>query len=198
MNYALTCSAVSVNSISYFCLIISVKSNILKWSFHKFGANEDAPFLKSLNTQPSRIGWSWYKSPNAMILTLPNRCFVPVSSWSLWSIKLSKVLPTIDISSIITTDKLLYFDLNVFKVSQVGVWFDCLNFDEMQMRLLIHQYWKQPFQYMHKAELLYHLGFLLLWDLTVYIMSDKKHELQHFYQHQLRHLKMHTEEHPLF
>ena len=102
---------------SSFCLMISTNSYILKSSFHKFRAREDAPFSKSRHINLSPTGFNWYKSPTAITLKPPKTAFVPFSCCKRVSIKLSIRLPTIDISSMIITFRCLYFILNVFSSS---------------------------------------------------------------------------------
>ena len=97
--------------------MISINSYIVKSAFHKSSAKEDAPVSKSGHINLSPTGFNWYKSPIAITLKPPKTAFVPVSCSKRVSIKLSVLLPTINISSIIITFRCLYFILNVFNSS---------------------------------------------------------------------------------
>ena len=74
---------------SSFCLMISTNSYIVKSSFHKFHASEDASVSKSRHLNLSPAGFNWYKSPTAITLKPPKTAFVPFSCCKRVSIKLS-------------------------------------------------------------------------------------------------------------
>ena len=72
---------------SSLCLMISTNSYILKSSFHKFRASEDAPFSRSSHIKVSLTHVNWYKSPMALTVKPPKTAFVPVSCCKRVSIK---------------------------------------------------------------------------------------------------------------
>ena len=94
---------------SSFCLMMTTNLYIVNSSFYKFLASEVASSFKSRLIKNHQLVLT---GTNA--LKPPITAFVPVNCCKHVSIKHSILLPTIDISSIMTTFRCLYFILNVF------------------------------------------------------------------------------------
>ena len=99
---------------SSFCLMISTNIRALSISSVLV---KMVPFPNQDISTYHQLVLTDYKSPTAITLKPPKTAFVQVSCCKRASIKLSVRLPTIDISSIITTLRCLYFILNIFNSS---------------------------------------------------------------------------------